>query len=343
MGFGVKQADVAAIKAVTDNLPDAGALSDLAILLAAASPEIAQILGDTGELQTDWANGGRLDLLIDAIPTTAMRGTDNAALASVLGALDTAAATGAVSNAKLAVAYLKQLVTKQLNATDGFGALKTLLDAIPTTMRGTDSAALASAWTAALATALGNYTAARAVYLDELDFDLQGTLSTIAGYIDAEIATIITSQGREILTMDFWSDTQEELLINATAGDKSLPTVTVAELPAGATIVRAVAMFKFRMVENVYAGANAINVAQHIQVRDDTPGTWRDAISIADNLVTFTEAAREGGDLLIGDHDIAVEVDANDGYNFQWDQADADQISINFNDIQVGLRIWYSV
>lgn len=29
--------------------------------------EVAAILADTGELQTDWANGGRLDLLIDAI------------------------------------------------------------------------------------------------------------------------------------------------------------------------------------------------------------------------------------------------------------------------------------
>ncbi|KKL16940.1 hypothetical protein LCGC14_2490530, partial [marine sediment metagenome] len=44
-----------------------------------------------------------------------------------------------------------------------------------------------------------------------------------------------------------------------------------------------------------------------------------------------------------GDHDIAVEVVGNDTYNFKWQLADADQISINFNDIQVGLRIWYSV
>lgn len=29
--------------------------------------EKADILADTDELQTDWANGGRLDLLIDAI------------------------------------------------------------------------------------------------------------------------------------------------------------------------------------------------------------------------------------------------------------------------------------
>ena len=45
-----------AIKAVTDALPNAGALNDL-----------ATILTDTGELQTDWVDGGRLDLLIDAI------------------------------------------------------------------------------------------------------------------------------------------------------------------------------------------------------------------------------------------------------------------------------------
>lgn len=47
---------VDAIKAVTDLLPDSGALSDL-----------ATILTDTNELQVDWANGGRLDLLLDAV------------------------------------------------------------------------------------------------------------------------------------------------------------------------------------------------------------------------------------------------------------------------------------
>ncbi|KKN16222.1 hypothetical protein LCGC14_0978150 [marine sediment metagenome] len=303
MGFGIKQADVAAIKAVTDNLPDAGALSDLATLLAAASPEIAQILADTGELQTDLVDGGRLDLLVDAIKAT----TDNLPNS---GALNDLAAILA----------------------DTGTTLPAILAAIPTTMRGTDGAALASAWTAALATALGNYTAVRAGNLDEL----------AAANLPTDVAAVSTNLARDLPTLDFWSDTQEELLINAAAGDKTLPTVTVAGLPGGATIVRAVAMFKFRMVENLYAGANAINVAQHIQVRDDTPGTWRDAISIADNLFNFSEAAREGGDIFIGDHDIVAEVDGNDSYNFQWESADADQISLNFNDIQVGLKIWYS-
>ena len=58
----------------------------------------------------DWANGGRLDLLLDAIPTTAMRGTDDAALASVLGALDNAAAAGEVTEADTLMQYIKQLI-----------------------------------------------------------------------------------------------------------------------------------------------------------------------------------------------------------------------------------------
>ena len=63
----------------------------LAELAAANIPaDIDLILADTNELQTDWKNGGRLDILIDTILAdvtgingAAMRGTDSAALASV--------------------------------------------------------------------------------------------------------------------------------------------------------------------------------------------------------------------------------------------------------------------
>lgn len=51
---------VDAIKVVTDNIPDSGALTTIAANITAA-------LADTNELQTDLTNGGRLDLLIDAI------------------------------------------------------------------------------------------------------------------------------------------------------------------------------------------------------------------------------------------------------------------------------------
>lgn len=41
--------------------------TEIAAILAAVDTEVAAILVDTNELQTDWVNGGRLDLLIDAI------------------------------------------------------------------------------------------------------------------------------------------------------------------------------------------------------------------------------------------------------------------------------------
>jgi len=232
-------------------------------------------------------------------------------------------------------------------------------------------------------TLLGRLTAVRAGYLDELDFDLQGTLSTIAGYIDTEIATIIAyvdeletrltaaragyldelgaanipadidslkaSRDRQLFCLDFWSNPQEEVSVSSVAGTKALPDVTIADLPAGATVVRAIAMFKLRMAENTNAAANKLDggtvagTSQVIQVRDDTPGTWRDAINFVDDQFGLAASTRDSGDVCIGSIDIAVEVDGNDTYNFQWLLAKSDQDNLNFNDVQVGLRIWYSV
>ncbi len=81
------KSETAAIKAKTDNLPASPAAVGSAMVLTAAydaaktaatqasvdtidnflDTEIAAILADTNELQTDLVNGGRLDLLIDAI------------------------------------------------------------------------------------------------------------------------------------------------------------------------------------------------------------------------------------------------------------------------------------
>ncbi len=146
-------------------------------------------------------------------------------------------------------------------------------------------------------------------------------------------------QARTLLTMDFWSLPQEEVAVVQAAGDKALPSVTVADLPAGATIARAIAMFKFRMVENhTYAGANSLDGAQEIQVAASVP-----AINFVNTQFTLAETTREGGDVIIGIIDIAATVNANGAYAFHWDLAKALQTGINFNDVQMGLRIWYSV
>jgi hypothetical protein len=52
----------------------------LAVVAGYLDTEIAAILADTNELQTDWANGGRLDLLLD---TTISQTTAAAILAAV--------------------------------------------------------------------------------------------------------------------------------------------------------------------------------------------------------------------------------------------------------------------
>jgi hypothetical protein len=92
---------------------------------------------------------------IAAIPTTAMRGTDNAALAADW----TAALATILGNFSAArIGYLDELAAANLPAD---------IAAIPTVMVGTNSAALAADWTAALATILGNFSAARIGYLDE--------------------------------------------------------------------------------------------------------------------------------------------------------------------------------
>ena len=176
-------------------------------------------------------------------------------------------------------------------------------------------------------------TAARAGNLDELG----------AANIPADIDELKASKGRVLCSLDFWSVPQVSVTVTDAAGDKALPDVTVAGLPAGATIARAIAMFKFRMLEETSSGVNKLDGAQEIQVRDNAPGAWADAINFVDDLFTLAADAREGGDAIIGAINVSATVDGNGTYNFQWDEALADGDGIIFNDVQVGLRIWYSV
>jgi len=157
--------------------------------------------------------------------------------------------------------------------------------------------------------------------------------------------------GGQLFTMDFWSEGLEEVQIgDGVAGATvALPDLTVAGLPAGATIVRAIVMFKFRMIENTNAAGNRLNGAtvaltsQVIQIRSDAPTAYVDAINFVDDYFTLAATTREGGDVQVGQVNVAATVDENDTYELRWLLARADLDFINFNDCQVGLRIWYSV
>jgi hypothetical protein len=166
---------------------------------------------------------------------------------------------------------------------------------------------------------------------------------TAGNSLQADLFALYTRQGRQLFSMDFWSLPSTILAVTAVAGDKALPDVTVAGLPAGATIVRAMAMFKFRMVLNSNVAANKLNGAQEIQVRDDSPSAWIDAINFLDGQFSVAGSAKEGGDVIIGAINVSGTVDGNDTYNFQWDEAIATLLGLDFYDPQIGLRIWYSI
>jgi hypothetical protein len=152
-----------------------------------------------------------------------------------------------------------------------------------------------------------------------------------------------SSRDRILLSLDFWSVTQEEIAIPAAPASQAMPDVIVSGLPVGVVIVRVIAMFKFRTVENSNAAVNGLDGAQHIQVRTAAPGAFADSISLPTAIFALAGNTRETGDVLIGDHNISATVTANDTYNFQWTDAHALQASLLYNDCQTGLRIWYSV
>ena len=205
----------------------------------------------------------------------------------------------------------------------------------------------------ALRNLLARLTAARAAYLDELDFDLDARLGAPAGasmsadllVIDNFVDGLETSMGRALFAMDFWSNSVEEVVLTGAQATTVLTTVVVAELPAGATIVRAILMFKFRMVENTNVAENSIDATAVLPLQVDDSGAtgYMTAIDFTDEMYKIAAETREGGDVVIGDNDIAARVDGNDTYSIRWLDAKAHLANIQFNDCQFGIRIWYSV
>jgi hypothetical protein len=147
---------------------------------------------------------------------------------------------------------------------------------------------------------------------------------------------------RIVSSMDFWSLPQEEVAVTSGAGNKALPDVVVAGIPTGNVVIRAVALFRFRVVENTFAGANSLSGAQAIQLQDDSPSGYINAINFVASMFTFTAVGREGGLIIEGAIDVKVPVDGIDTYNFQWTAAVAAQNNLQFNDVQVGLRVYFS-
>ena len=166
----------------------------------------------------------RIAAAVALIPTGAERGTDNAALAADW----TAALATALGNYTAARAgYLDELAAANL---------PTDVAAIPTTpMRGTDSAALASSWTAALATTLGTLTLA-AINAEVVDVLATDTYAESAGVVDATATLAAMITWLKTLARNKITQTSTVQTLRNNADDGSIATAAVSD--DGVTAIR---------------------------------------------------------------------------------------------------------
>ncbi len=153
------------------------------------------------------------------------------------------------------------------------------------------------------------------------------------------LTRVLSKLDKILIPMDFWSIPQKSVVIPAGALTQPLPDVIVADLPG--TVVKATAMFMFRMLDNAGA-ANKLTNDQFIQIQKGA-GAFVNAISLVADQFGIAEATREGGTLVVGGLNVNTTVDADATYGFQWKDAVADVAGLTFTDLQVGIRVWYSI
>lgn len=147
--------------------------------------------------------------------------------------------------------------------------------------------------------------------------------------------------------MDFWSDNDDEIAITTVAGNLNLPNVVVADLPSGITIIRVVAMLKIALIKDTSGADNAVvGVTMALKVdADSLYGSTVAAIDIPDNswAVDVSEATERGGDVMIGDNDIASEVTGNATYYGRFENADCDGNNLKLKDVAWGVRVYFTI
>ena len=168
--------------------------------------------------------------------------------------------------------------------------------------------------------------------------------------IHPAIANTILMKSRELCTpTPFWSTVQLGLTIPAfgAAGTLTLPSVTIASLPAGATVVYARPFMISRVIKNLGAatnklyGATVAATSQVIQIKKDS-GAWVDAITFIDDQFSQDGYAIEGGALILDATNMATVISGNGVYTFQWLLAAADIASIYFQGVKMAIQLSYS-
>jgi len=144
--------------------------------------------------------------------------------------------------------------------------------------------------------------------------------------------------------LDLWSSYSTQVQLTTITGDKTLPSIIIAGLPPGVAIGRAIMIFKYRTIENTGTAVNGVSGAQNLQAEKATGGSWVTGIALGGGECSVPASTRETGDVMMGTADISAQVPANGAVmSFKWTSGLAAQNNLNFNDVQVGLRIWFAV
>jgi len=154
----------------------------------------------------------------------------------------------------------------------------------------------------------------------------------------------MTLERSKLTMLDLWSTYATQIVLATVAGDKTLPSITIAAVPTGAVIQRAVMMLKFHYLENTNAAVNNVSGAQNIQAQKHVSGSWLTGIALAGGELRIGAGAVGSGDIMMGGSDIKDQVPANGAVmDFKWTSALAAQNNLNINDIQIGLRLFFNI
>jgi hypothetical protein len=145
-------------------------------------------------------------------------------------------------------------------------------------------------------------------------------------------------------SIDIWSAYTTQVQLTIVAADKTLPSLTIVGVPSNATVTRALLLVKVRIVDNTNGAINSVSGAQNIQVQAAVGGSWITGIALAGGEFSTSALTREAGDVLMGGQDISAQIPANGSVlSVKWALALAALNNLNFDDIQSGVRLWYTV
>jgi hypothetical protein len=250
-----------------------GMIRKLGADVAENQADLDTILADTNELQGDWANGGRLDLLLDGAKAAAEAARDDLANGTDgLGALKGLIDANQVD--------LDAIIADLGNGTDGLGALKALIDAnqvdldavIADLSNGTDGLGALKALIDTVNSDLSNGT-------DGLGA-LKALIDTVDGVVDATKVVVDAQESKA------QADTRQTALIaehdatqatlGAPAGSSVSADIAAAKAVIDTLSLQVNAVLQPMVPAERFSGASAKRISIVVQTIDGATGALDD-------------------------------------------------------------------